>query len=282
MSEFIKKISMSKCAPHLKSSSDKCFTLLQLKKIGKQLNKYLKKQNEKVIKLNQSKSKLWSELQKYFSSKCGDNSKCWLKQKGIKPDDEMKLYTFKPIMPEEWKKDKYTWLNSLDILYLMVLAEKMYKGFKFYGPVPSDCPVSVNCVLSKIDFNELLRKKKDKLGIIYNLDVSTGPGTHWTAVYIDIKNKNINYYDSYGQKPIPLINEFLKKIHKKLNNCKVNNNKSVVIYNDKQHQHGHSECGMFSMNFILHRLEGLSMFDIFKKNFTDKQMNDLRLQFYSH
>jgi hypothetical protein len=38
----------------------------------------------------------------------------------------------------------------------------------------------------------------NKIGIIYNLDVSSGPGTHWVGMYIDNKNNEINYYDSYG------------------------------------------------------------------------------------
>lgn len=192
MSLFIKRISKSKCAPHLDSSSDKCFTLIQLKKIAKQLNKYLKKQDLKLIKLNQNKNNLWNDIEKYFKKRCKDNGKCWLKQKEIRNivDDNMKYFSFKPKMPEEWKRDRYTWLNSLDILHLMILAEKLYDGFKFYGPVPSDCPEGINCELTKINYIDLLKKKKNKIGIIYNLDVSTGPGTHWTSVFIDIK-KNI-------------------------------------------------------------------------------------------
>lgn len=283
MSKFIEQISKSKCAPHLKSSSNNCFTLIQLKNIAKQLNKYLKKQNAKLIKINQSKKKLWLDIKKYFNSRCNDDGRCWLYQKEIKPvvSNEMKLFTFKPTMPDEWKKDKYTWLNSLDILYLMVLAEKIHKDFKFIGPVPSDCPEGINCELSKLDVNELLKTNKTRIGIVYNLDISTGPGTHWTAVYIDIKNKNINYYDSYGEKPLPLIHKFMIRIYKQLLNCKVNKKQPIIIYNDKRHQFGHSECGMFSMYFILNRLEGLTMHDLYKKKITDQEMNELRQKFYS-
>ena len=282
MKDFINLIKKSKCAPHLKSSSDKCFTLKQLKKIGKELNKYLKKNKQKLINLKQSKLKLWNDIEEYFKSRCNSDGQCWLKQKEIKSivDENMNLFTFLPKMPEEWKKDKYTWLNSLDILYLMVLAEKVFPKFKFFGPVPSDCPEGVNCELSKLNITNLLKKNKNKLGIIYNLDVSTGPGTHWTAVFIDSNKNHINYYDSYGDKPILLIQKFMERIHNQMINNKQNKKKPVVIYNDKQHQKGHSECGMFSMNFILQRLNGLSMYDISQKNFTDDQMNDLRNVFY--
>ena len=58
-------------------------------------------------------------------------------------------------MPDEWKNDRYTWLNSLDIFYTMVQAEKVNTNFKFFGPVPSDCPEGVNCELSTINIKKL-------------------------------------------------------------------------------------------------------------------------------
>ena len=54
-------------------------------------------------------------------------------------DDNLELFTFRPKMPDEWKNDRYTWLNSLDIFYTMVQAEKVNTNFEFFGPVPSDC-----------------------------------------------------------------------------------------------------------------------------------------------
>ena len=265
----------SKCAPHLNKDNEKCYTVVQLKKIAKKLNKILKKNNKPNIKLNQKKSNLWNDIYLFFKDKCKEDDKCWLKQKEIEDivDSNMELFTFKVDMPKEWKTNKFTWLNSLDIYYFMILAEKVYKSFKFYKPVPSDCPEGINCELTNINLKNLYNKGKKKIGIIYNLDVSTGPGTHWTAVYIDTEREHINYYDSIGLKPILSINNFLIRLSKQMKN-------PVIIYNDKNHQSGGSECGMFSMNFLLQRLENKSMYDISMSNYTDKQMNDLRKVFY--
>tara|TARA_B110000037_G_scaffold183639_1_gene211971 strand:- start:339 stop:1172 length:834 start_codon:yes stop_codon:yes gene_type:complete len=275
MSKYIEKLMKSKCAPHLNKENDKCYTLKQLKKIATKLNTVLKKNNKPLIKLSQKKSNLWNDIYHFFKKKCAEDDKCWLKQKEIEDivDDNMELFTFKVDMPEEWKNDKFTWLNSLDIYYFMILAEKVYKTFKFYKPVPSDCPNGINCELTNLNLKELYKQGKKKIGIIYNLDVSTGPGTHWTAVYIDIQKEHINYYDSTGSVPLPSINKFLIKLSKQMNN-------PVMIYNDSPHQREGSECGMFSMNFLLQRLENKSMYEISKANYTDEKMNKLRKVFY--
>ena len=245
--------------------------------MAKIINRIKKEKGKKLISLRSSKKKLWNEIDNYFRKKCKDE-KCWLKQKEIKPllrdekeGNKLELFTFKPEYPTEWKKDKYTWLNTLDIFYCMVQAEKVYPNYKFYGPVPSDCPEGVNCELSKLDVNQLLKENIKKIGIVYNLDVTKGPGTHWVAIFIDIAKSHINYYDSYGERPIPLIRKFMERIYKQMSS---KNKKPVVIYNDKRHQRLYSECGMFSMNFILQRLDGKTMYDIYKANYTDKQMND--------
>ena len=157
--------------------------------------------------------------------------------------------------------------------------EQKFKDFKFLGVVPSDCPTSIHCELSNIDIKTLKKNKIFKIAIIYNLDISTGPGTHWVAVFIDNKNNEINYYDSYGSLPIKSINDFLIKLKKKYENL---NEKAIIIYNNKRHQYGGSECGMYSMNFILERLNNITMYDIFNRNISDKKMNDLRKFLYKY
>ena len=157
--------------------------------------------------------------------------------------------------------------------------EKKHDDFRFLGVVPSDCPTKIHCELSNIDIKSLKKNKIDKIGMVYNLDVSSGPGTHWVAVFVDNKNNEINYYDSYGSKPPFLINKFLENLKNKYK--KINEN-SVLIYNDKRHQYGGSECGMYSINFILERLNNVNMYEIYKRNISDKKMNDLRKLIYKY
>jgi Ulp1 family protease len=156
--------------------------------------------------------------------------------------------------------------------------EKAHDDFVFLGPIPSDCPTKIHCELSKLDLMNMKKKNIHKIGIIYNLDVSSGPGTHWVGMYIDNKNNEINYYDSYGSLPTSLINKFIKRIVDQYNKNNIN---PVVIYNDKRYQYGGSECGLFSMNFILERLYGSTMYDIINMDIPDSKMTHLRKLLYN-
>ena len=254
-----------------------CYSKDSLVKISQIWNK---NNSNKIAFENKSKKAIWDQIQKNLQSSCNRDEKCWKKQDFIKKmkNVEIEMYTFKPKYPTEWLKNKYTWLNTYDIYYVMKQYEKTYDDFVFLGPIPSDCPVKINCELSKLDIMKMKKNGINKIGIIYNLDVSTGPGTHWTGLYIDNKKNEINYYDSYGSKPTPLISKFIKKI---FDTYKTNNINPTVIYNDTRHQYAGSECGMYSMNFILERLHGKSMYDISKMKIPDEKMNYLRKILYS-
>jgi len=262
------------CSPHINKKSKTCFSRKSLFKIGKSLN---------IVKKNNIKMKtdtLWNLIRIKLANKCNNNETCWLDNiSTIKKlnDAEIHLFTFKPKMPEEWKNNQYEWLDNTNIYKVMIQAEKVYKDFVFFGPVPSDCPTSIKCELSGLNFKELKKKRIHKLGIIFNFDVSTGPGTHWVGLYIDILNGEIDYFDSYGGRPIKLINNFIQEIATKMSKIGI---EPKIIYNDKRHQYGHSECGMYSMYFILKRLTGSTMHELSKNKITDKKMNDLRKILY--
>ena len=58
----------------------------------------------------------------------------------------------------------------------------------------------------------------------------------------------IDYFDSYGDKPTWLIQKFMEKMGKKFLK---HNREPHLIYNDKRKQYGNSECGMYSMYFLI-------------------------------
>jgi hypothetical protein len=255
-----------------------CYSKESLIKIAKEWNKKHKNQNQ-IIFTNKSNKDIWDQIQKKLSSICDNDEYCWKKQDFIKKlkDTDIDLYTFKPKYPKEWLKNKYTWLNTYDIYFVMKQYEQLYDDFIFLGPIPSDCPTKINCELSKLDLMKLKKQKIYKIGIIYNLDLSYQPGSHWIAVYIDNLNNEINIYDSQVGTGTNLIRKFIEK---NVNNYRSNNIEPLVIYNDKRHQYGGSECGMYSMNFILERVHGKSMYEISKMKIPDEKMNYLRQLLY--
>ncbi len=271
----------SKMVERKRESFKTCYSKESLIKIAKALNEHKGGGKKPIVIANRSKKSLWEQIQKRFSTACENDEHCWKKQDLVKKlnDIDIQMYTFKPEYPKSWLKNKYTWLNTYDIYYVMKQYEKANDDFMFMGPIPADCPTKIHCELSKLNLIDLKKNGINKIGIIYNLDTSDQPGSHWTAVYIDNKNNEINYYDSYGTKSTNLITEFIKKVSK---SYLQNNIKPTIIYNDKRHQYGGSECGMFSMNFILERLHGKTMYDISNMRIPDEKMNYLRKLLYNY
>jgi hypothetical protein len=259
----------SLCAPHITGKI--CYSKEDLLLLTDNYNRF----NKDTIKYkkNSSRKFLFNQLKERFST-C-DNQLCWLKKSNI-PNKHIEriISNFRPIQPKSWSKDKYTWLNTLDINNVMEQYEKKHTNFKFFGAVPADCPSGIHCALSNLDFNKFSRDKFDVLGVIYNLDTHNQGGSHWVANVINLKKNEIAYYDSTAHKPNRHINKFIQSSLMKLK--KLNKRKPVYHYNTTNHQTGGSECGMFSMNYLIHYLKGHPCKTIFKMKFTDNQMNELR------
>jgi hypothetical protein len=195
----------------------------------------------------------------------------------VDADKKMKEETFRPAMPAEWVKNKYEWLSTTDISEVMVQYEKEYTNFRFFGPVPVDCPKDIYCELTDLDIKGLKSKGVDYIGVVFNLDRHDQSGSHWVALYINIPKSLITYYDSTASQPPEDIKYFINMIGIKLNQL---NGKHVYEYNKKRHQYGGSECGVYSMNFLIESLKGKTLIDIENKAITDREVNILRNYLY--
>lgn len=268
------------CAPGVGQKGDKtCYSKNNLHLIAKKYNEHNPKQK---IRLTQDKHGLLKDLRSKLDKNCKSDW-CWLNSDFLTKSNKKKLEKkFRPEYPKSWKKNKNEWLSNIDIEKVMKPQEEKFEDFKFMGVVASDCPDGYMCELSNKNFSEYPSKNITKNGIIFNLDKHYQPGSHWVAVYIDQSNPkeyNVEYYDSYAQKPPENIYSFLENVH---NDIKKNNKKKKVnfIYNDRRHQFKNSECGMFSIYYLLNRLEGKSMNTITKEKPTDDEMNNLRKLLY--
>jgi hypothetical protein len=231
------------------------------------------KKNAK-ISLKKSKNMLWESIRKTLFPVC-TTEWCWLDH--IDTDKQMKESTFRPEMPVEWVKNKYEWLSTTDIQEVMVQYEKEYNNFRFFGPVPVDCPKDIYCELTDLDIKGLKSKGVDYIGVIFNLDRHDQSGSHWVALYINIPKSLITYYDSTASEPPEDIKYFINMVGIKLNKL---NGKNIYEYNKKRHQYGGSECGMYSMNFIIESLKGKTIKDFQNKVITDREVNLLRNYLY--
>ena len=181
---------------------------------------------------------------------------CWLDHLVNDKQERTKIKKkyFRPLTPLKWKEDPNTWLTDDDISNVLKQYETTHPEFIFLGPSPIDFDTVVNkkCVfntLCNFNLNKFINEKKTQIGIVFNLDFHTGPGTHWVSLYIDVKNKFIFYFDSNGESvPKQIKNLINKVIHQGKNE-----NIIFTVYenNVTEHQQSNTECGMYSLFFIV-------------------------------
>tara|TARA_B100000579_G_scaffold414660_1_gene408491 strand:- start:520 stop:1083 length:564 start_codon:yes stop_codon:yes gene_type:complete len=187
-------------------------------------------------------------------------------------------------MPLSWKKKPTTWLSSLDILKVMKQYENVYKSFVFIGPTPMDFDKRLyknECVwneICKFDLSEYIRKGKRKIGIIFNLDPHDKEGSHWVCSFIDIKKKEIYYFDSYGEKTPKEVITLSNRI---IDQAKQLGLKYTFIENTTRHQYSDSECGVYCLYIIIKLIEGRSFQTMMKQKIKDKTMVELRKKYFN-
>ncbi len=186
----------------------------------------------------------------------------------------------RPEQPAKWKEDPDMWLDSLNIEAVMKQYEEAFPSFEFMGPFPIDfaAPDPYNhsgekkCLIREIcglRMEEAVRQGTKSIGIIYNLDPHFKDGSHWVANYIDIPNHKCYYFDSYGYEPPKQIATFMKWLTTQDSQMK-------LMYNARRFQHLGSECGMYSLYFIIRMLSGDMFRPFCRKQPRDSIMLDLR------
>lgn len=283
----------NKCAPSKKYENGSCFTLDNLLKMSYSYNQYIDNGKIKNKKINIIKDKkyLLKELTYRLDNICKDQL-CWLKQDFVKKirDPDISKNTFRPRGPQ----GKFEWLNTLHINDVMEQYENKYPEFKFLGSVPIDFDIKKLEFLGirNLNLNNMYNKGKTKLGFVFNLDEHYKTGSHWVALFCDIKNKKIFYFDSVGSRPEKRIRKLIKRIttwciKNDCNDCSISCSESFMMpnkknkleekldieYNHNKHQYKDSECGVYSMNFILRLLNGESFNEIVNKRTNDDKMN---------
>jgi hypothetical protein len=274
----VKEILSDKCSPKKEGEILKftCYTKASLYKLK---NIWNARHGDVKITTNDPKS-IWDFLSSHMADTC-ERESCWLKKNWINQKLPKNVIdnTFAPEQPKSWKRKPTEWLTSIDILDVMKQYEKTYKNFEFMGPSPIDFDTHKlygECVweeLCKISLKELLSKGKDKIGIVFNTDKHTEPGSHWVAMFIDCKKKSIYYFDSYADDAPKEIKTLGKRLQKQ---SEALGKRYKYIENRKRHQWSNSECGMYCLFFIIELLKGRSFNKIETKRIDDKFMKKLR------
>ena len=242
---------------------------------------------DRPIKTKNTKQ-IWILLKEYYATICNKES-CWVRQmtKNSKQEQEL-LDAFAPESPKEWEKNPNEWLSSIDILQVMNQYEKKYKCFDFLGPSPIDYDTHKlygKCVweeLCHFDLVKHLQQQHNKIGVIFNLDPHYKGGSHWVSLFINIKNKTIFFFDSTGEQIPPQINKFVNTV---IEQGKQLPNPIIFKFDQNypvEHQYGNTECGIYSIFFIIHMLEDKITGHYLKTNILkDEYIENFRKVYYN-
>lgn len=299
-----------KCAPSKKFTDGSCFTLDSLKLIAENYNN----KNDDKILIVDDKKKLTDQIKKKLSTECNTQT-CWLRLDVIKElnNSEINDNTFRP----EGPKEQYDWLSTTHINDVISQYHDLYKDFIFLGAVPYDFEDVELLGLNNIDFDNLnslpifnngdvlgSKNKINKFGIVINLDEHYKSGSHWVALYSDLAKNQIYFFDSFAKKPRKRIRKFINKIFKHMYQKKYNKEVDInkffdsndkekrklldkikdfdIRFNHIQHQFKNSECGVYSINFILRLAKGESFDDIINNITKDDEMNQCRSTYFTN
>ena len=202
---------------------------------------------------------IWRELQSRLSAKC----------KTGRAECIVSSLLRRPRAPKEWTLNREEWLSSDDIDAVEKNYTDIFARYAYLGSVPIDfdlqdetrkCLVSTLCSLKLPD---LVKKGKERIGIVINTDPHDGPGQHWVAVFCDVRKElaypRVTYFDSYAEKPEKEVQTLMARWADQWNATGVHKNDMELTYNKTRHQYKDSECGMYCLYFHYACLMNLPM-----------------------
>ena len=290
-----RKFTLKNCSPIVKGKTvhkNSCLTKNVMFNLKKQYNK---KFPEDPIHEN-TPPKIWEALKSKMNM-C-KNEECWLAELAephVK--DRLEKIAFSPKSPKSWNDDTNEWLTNHDINNVLSQYEYKFDTFEFIGPsfIDFNEKIGYSCVDNEVcmlNIQEQIDNGKEKIGIIFNLDRHNQPGSHWVSLFIDINDKFVFYFDSVGTK-IP------KEIYNLVKNIQEQGKKLTNPINFRfeqnhpfEHQKTNTECGMYSLFFMITLLTNKLYKTPFKtteqkiqffksKKIPDKKMEELRKKYYN-
>jgi hypothetical protein len=248
------------CSPENKNKVLNSFTCYSDEDLLKLRDIWNARHPDIPIQTNDPKE-IWTTIKSYYKNTCNKES-CWIKKmvKNSKLEKDL-MESFAPESPEDWKKNPNEWLSSVDIMQVMRQYEKKYKCFDFIGPSPIDYDAQEmhgKCVweeLCHFNLEDQIKKGKTKIGVIFNTDPHYKGGSHWISLFINIKKGTIFFFDSAGDKIPKQIMKFVDNIVEQGHLLKSQIDFKFDENHPVEHQYGNTECGIYSLFFIVHMLE---------------------------
>ena len=137
--------------------------------------------------------------------------------------------------------------------------------------------------LRDLDINNLIKNKYDCFSCVLNTDKSSGRGKHWFCIYGDLSVENkqgdrcvtIEHFNSSG---MPMRIPVLKWLERTICDLKLKKIDAKYKYVNRNHQlqYSDTECGVWSLIYILSRLFNKSNNWMIKDNIKDSEITKYR------
>lgn len=201
---------------------------------------------------------------------------------------------FRPRQPASWVRNEYEWLNTGNIENVMRQYEARYRSFKFMGVHPIDYDTIRNgrCIVSdlcQLDVAELMADGKTRVGFVFNLDRHDQPGSHWVALYCGLNPKRkmfgVYYYDSVAKPPPMQVRSLMRRVCSQVADVWSKDpskaSKFQSDHNRVRRQFKNTECGLFSMHFLIRSMSSNHDFSrVCKSMGSDEEVHALRNMLY--
>jgi hypothetical protein len=101
------------------------------------------------------------------------------------------------------------------------------------------------------------------------LDPHYKGGSHWVALAIDLARNCVYYFDSYGMAPPKQVTHYMRYLTIQDPNLRLERS-------GRRFQYSKTECGMYSMYFLIRMIAGESFKKFCKTPVADKEMLQFR------
>ena len=208
-----------------------------------------------------------------------DSESCVLSQSEIKSfintkdlnisTSEMMNKYFKPKGP----RNSTEWLSNFDIDdVLRQVQQKFEEKYLSHIPFQMSDFAKTQTELAKFDWPKKYQNGARTFGVVINTDNSKGNGIHWFAMFGDFQDHNevftIEYFNSSGEPPLDEIMVWIKEAKHKWASSFDKPINDVML--DKiRHQSDDHSCGVYSLYYIISRLEGVP-----SKRFNESRIPD--------
>ncbi len=258
------------CSPAVDGNTVNESSCLTPEVLVKLKNEYNNKHPRSLI-LSNNPAEIWQILKDRLKQEKGcKTEKCWFKEiSDVKAREEFESRVFAPEQPPEWKMNPDEWLSNFDIFNVIWQYQEKYPDFKFMGPTTIDFDSRLpekngQCVendLCQFDLKTDVAQGIQHFACVFNLDKSWQSGSHWVSIFIDIPEKIIFFFDSAGAYDTPKeIDVLVERIKDQGHSLKPSIDFKYYSNTQTKHQKGNTECGMYSIFFIITMLTGKTPF----------------------